>query len=336
MSTGIAGFQTGVMFAKQATSGTLATTGFMLLPAEDSDSLTHGQTYLDRKPTYGNRTQASYMYTRDATMPGGDLPAWALGMDGTSLALLHMCRMFFQNYSITSGTASVGSHAWAFTPRSANPALLSSYDLYTVAKVTGLTGNANEWYRDCVGVAMAGAWSAGEALTLKTTIQSMDFSLAGTPSGWGGTATNLKVIGAPSLCVTASTNGTDYTTYPSSVGFNLMFETEDIAGACTNRARITTGQFGGDASLTVPRNSDLFNIVETNGDIAGTIALAFRPSGTYSTGASGTYTSNLLIYGKFDRNDSPAGPSGDITADLQFHVCDAAWTVYSDLGSAAI
>ena len=124
MSTGIAGFQTGVMIAKQATSGTLATTGFMLLPAEDNDSLTHGQTYLDRKPTYGNRTQASSMHTRDYTMPGGDLPAWALGMDGTSLALIHMCRMFFQNYSITDGTAAIGSHAWAFTPRASHSGLL--------------------------------------------------------------------------------------------------------------------------------------------------------------------------------------------------------------------
>jgi hypothetical protein len=336
MSTGIAGFQTGVMIAKQATSGTLATTGFMLLPAEDNDSLTHGQTYLDRKPTYGNRTQASSMHTRDYTMPGGDMPAWAIGIDGTSLALLAVCRLFFQNYSIANSATGIGSHAWTFTPRSTNPSTLASYELYSVAKVTGQSGNANEWYRDCVGVGLAGAWSAGEALTLKPTIQSMAYSLAGTPSGWGGNATDLKVIGASTLCVTASTNGTDYTTYPSSLSFNFAYEAEDIAGACTNRARITLGDFSGEASLTVPRNSDLFNIVETNGDIAGTLAIRLRPSGTYDTGSQGTYTSNLYMYGKYLRNDNPAGPSGDITADLEFHVQDVSWTTYSDLGSAAI
>ena len=86
MSVGIAGFQTGMMFAKQATSGTLATTGFMLLPMEDNDSLTHGQAYIERNPAYGQRTQASGMHTRDHTMPGGDMGAVAMGMDGTSLA----------------------------------------------------------------------------------------------------------------------------------------------------------------------------------------------------------------------------------------------------------
>lgn len=336
MSVGIAGFQTGVMFAKQAASGTLATTGFMLLPAEDNDSLTHGQSYIDRNPTFGNRTQASTMHTRDYTMPGGDLPAVALGMDGTSLAFLNLCRLFFQNYSIASSDTGIGSHAWTFTPKSSNPTTLGGYDLYTVAKVTGLAGNTNEYYRDCVATGLTGAWSAGEPFTLKPTIQSMAYSFGGTPSGWGGAATALKTISASTLCVTASVNGTDYTPYPSSIDFNLMFEAEDIAGACTNRARITLGAFSGDASMTVPRNTDLFNIVETNGDIAGTIAIRFRPSGTYDTGSQGTYTSNLYLYGKYLRNDNPAGPGGDITADLEFHVQDASWTTYSDLGSSAI
>lgn len=337
MSVGIAGFQTGVMFAKQATSGTLATTGFMLLPAEDNDSLTSGQNYIDRRPTFGNRTQPSGMHTRDYTMPGGDMPGWALGMDGTSLAFLHLCRMFFQNYSIASSDVGIGSHAWTFTPRSTNPSALSSYELYTVVGVTGLADDSkNAWYRDCVAVGMAGDWSAGDALTLKNTIQSMAISYDGTPSGWGGTADDLKVIGAASLCVTASVNGTDYTMYPSSVSWNFSYNADDIPGACTNRARITLGDFSGDASLTVPRNSDLYNLVETDGDIAGTLALKFRPSGTYDTGGQGTFTSDLTIYGKYLRNDYPTGPSTDVTADLQFQVQDVSWTTYSDLGSAAI
>ena len=336
MSVGIAGFQTGVMMAKQSAAGTLATTGFMLLPAEDNDSLTHGQEYIDRNPTYGNRTQASGMHTRDYTMPGGDMPAVALGMDGTSLAFLGLCRLFFQNYSIASSATGIGSQAWTFTPRSSNPTTLGGYELYTVAKVTGLAGDRNEYYRDCVATGLAGEWSAGEALTLKPTIQSMAHSFGGTPTGWGGAATDLKIISASALCVTAGVNGTDYTPYPSSLNFNFEYESEDIPGACTNRARITLGAFSGEASLTVPRNTDLYNIVETNGDIAGTLTLALRPSGSYDTGSQGTFTSNLTMYGKYLRNDNPAGPGGDITADLEFHVQDVSWTTYSDLGSVAI
>ena len=286
MSIGISGFSTGLMFAKQATDGTLATTGFMLLPAEDASGLTPGQVYIDRSPAYGLRTQASGMHTRDHTMPGGDMPSWAVGIDGTSLALIHNLRMFFQNYSIANSATGIGSHAWTFTPRAQNGTALDAYDLYTVVNVTGLAGDRNEHYRDCISMKMAGAWSPGSPLSIKQTIQSMDITQDGTPAGWGGAATELKVMNASSLCFTAEVDGSSYTLYPSSFGFNWDMNAEDIVGACTSsgRARMTPGNFTGDSTLTLPRNTDMYALAETNGDVAGTLTVRLRPSGNYTTG----------------------------------------------------
>ena len=338
MSIGIAGFSTGVMFAKQANAGTLATSGFMLLPAEDTGGLSAGQVYAERNPSYGMRTQASSMHSRDYTMPGGDMANWAVGIDGSSLALLHMLRMFFQNYSIISGTGQIGSHAWEFTPRPQNGDSLSDYDLYTVVNITGLSGNKNEWYRDCMSMAMAGDWSPGNPLTGKQSIQSMAYSHAGTPSGWGSAADDLKVITAPTLCTQVTVDGSTYQLYPSAVKWKWTLNAEDIVGACSDsgRARMTPCHFSGEATLTIPRNSDLYAIVETNGDIAGTIALNLRPDGNYTTGAMGTYTGNIRMYGKFLRSAMPSGPGGDVTDDLVMHVQDVSWLQYSDLGSSAI
>jgi len=338
MSIGIAGFSTGIMFALQANDGTLATTGFMLLPSEDASGLTPGQVYLDRNPSYGVRTQASSFHTRDHTMPGGDMASWAVGIDGTSLALIHNLRMFFQNYSIADSITGIGSHAWTFTPRAQNGTALDAYDLYTVVNITGLAGNTNEHYRDCMSMAMAGAWSAGDALTIKQTIQSMAITQDGTPSGWGNAATELKVISAPTLCVTAAVDGSTYSLYPSALSWNWTYNAEDIVGACSTdgRARITPAHFSGEASLTIPRNSDMYAIAETNGNIAGTLTLALRPSGNYATGLLGTYTNDITMYGKFLRPDKPSGPGGDITGDLQLHVQDVSWLMYSDLGSSVI
>ena len=336
MSIGIAGFSTGCMFALQTTDGTVATTGFMLLPAEDASGLTAGQAYIERNPSYGVRTQSSSFHSRGNTMPGGDLSSWAVGIDGTSLALIHQLRMFFQNYSISASAIGIGSHAWTFTPRAQNGTALDSYDLYTVVNVTGLASTTNEWYRDCIGVAMAGAWSAGDTLTIKSTVQSMAISQAGTPTGWGGAATALKVLDASTIGVTVGVDGSTYTMYPSALSWNWTYNAEDIVGAGSDRARITPAHFSGDASLTVPRNSDMYAIAETNGDVAGTLTLALRPSGTYSTGGTGTYTNNIVMYGKFLRPDKPSGPGGDITGDLQLHVQDVSWLLYSDVGSSII
>lgn len=335
MSVGIAGFSTGIAIAKQATAGTLATTGFAILPAEDSDSLTHGQTYRDRGAAYGLRTQPASFYARDATMPGGDMPSWALGMDGSSSALLAISRMFFQSYTIATA-AGVGTFLWTFAPHAANKAALSSYETWTLAKVTGLAGDTNEWYRDCMAVAMAGNWAPGEALTIKPTIQSLAFSHAGTPSGWGAAPTALKTIGAPNLGVAAHVTGSVYTLYPSAVSWNWTYNAEDIAGAGVNRARITYGNFSGDCSLTVPRNSDLYAAVETYGGTIGTIAIALRPTGNYASGGAGTLTADLYMYGMFNRLDKPAGPGGDITDEMTMKVQNVSFQVYSDIGSAAI
>jgi len=338
MSIGISGFSTGQMFALQANPGTLATTGFMLLPAEDSSGLTPGQVYIDRNPAYGLRTQASGMHTRDHTMPGGDLASWAVGIDGTSLALLHNLRMFFQNYSIANSATGIGSHAWTFTPRAQNGTALDAYDLYTVVNITGLAGDRNEHYRDCISMKMAGAWSPGSPLSIKQTIQSMDITQDGTPAGWGGAATELKVMNASSLCFTAEVDGSSYTLYPSSFGFDWDMNAEDIVGACTSsgRARMTPGNFTGNSTLTLPRNNDMYALAETNGDVAGTLTVRLRPSGNYTTGSLGTYTGDIKMYGKYMRPDKPSGPGGDITGDLEFHVQDVSWLQYSDVGSSIL
>jgi len=113
---------------------------------------------------------------------------------------------------------------------------------------------------------------------------------------------------------------------------------EDIVGACTSsgRARMTPGNFTGNSTLTLPRNTDMYALAETNGDIAGTLTVRLRPSGNYTTGSLGTYTNDIKMYGKYMRPDKPAGPGGDVTGDLEFHVQDVSWLCYSDLGSSIL
>lgn len=337
MSIGMAGFQTGVAIAKQGVNGTAATTGYVFLPAEDNDSLDYGQNYIDRSPAYGLRTKPAEFHRRDYIMPGGQLPSWAVGFGGSSVELLTVLRCFYQNYTITDAGGGSSGYTWAFSPLTTNKASLANYETYTVSKVTGLTGTRNVYYRDSLGIGLDESWSAGDVLKMKLGVQSITTSIAGTPSGWGAAPTTLRTIGASEQAWYLYINSGTHTLYPTDLSSSVNFAAPDIAGAGLGyRARITLGDMSGNCTLTVPRNSDVWQALEDAGDAYGTIRRVLSPASTYVTGTLNAITANTYWYGKLLRDPMPAGPSEDVTGPIEMEVHNYTWSLLSAVGSAAI
>lgn len=335
MSLGLAGFHTGVAIAKQTGAGTVATTGFVFLPAEDADSLDYGQSYIQRNPAYGLRTNPAEFHRRDAILPGGQLPSWAVGFGGTSLELITMLRAFFQNYSITDAGGGSSGYTWEFSPLTTNKAALGNYETYTVSKVTGLSGTRNVYFRDCLGVGLDLSWSSGDLLKAKLGVQAITTSIDGTPSGWGSVPTVLNTIGAAEQTWYLYINSGTHTLYPSDTSSSWNFAAPDITTAGgTNRGRITPGVFSGNCTLTVPRNGDLWQALEDAGDAYGTLRCALTPSTTID-GTIAT-TSNIYMYGKCLRAAMPAGPAEDVTDTLEMNVHAVKWSLLSAVGSSGI
>lgn len=336
MSIGLAGFHTGVAIAKQGTNGTAATTGYVFLPAEDADSLDYGQTYIQRNPAYGLRTNPGEFHRRDYYLPGGQLPSWAVGFDGSSVALLTLLRAFYQNYTITDAGGGSSGYTWGFSPLTANKAGIANYETYTVSKVTGLSGTRNIYYRDCIGVGLDLSWSAGDVLKAKLGVQSISTTINGTPSGWGSVPTVWRTIGAAEQVWTLFNAGGTFTLYPSDVSSSVSFAAPDIAAAGVGyRARITPGVFSGNCTLTVPRNGDMWQAIEDAGDVLGTLRCVMSPASTFISGtiaAIGT----AFWFGKLLRTPMPAGPTEDVTDSLELNVHNHTWSVLSAVGSAAI
>jgi hypothetical protein len=337
MSIGLAGFHTGVAIAKQGTNGTAATTGFVFLPAEDADSLDYGQSYIQRNPAYGLRTNPGEFHRRDYYMPGGQLPSWAMGFDGSSVALLTLLRAFYQNYTITDAGGGSSGYTWAFSPLTANKSSIASYETYTVSKVTGLSGTRNIYYKDSIGVGLDLNWSAGDVLKAKLGVQSISTSISGTPSGWGAVPTVWRTIGASEQAWSLYISTGTFTLYPTDISSSVNFAAPDIAGAGLGyRARITPGIFSGNCTLTVPRNADVWQAIEDAGDVMGTFVCTLSPAATYTSGTLNAITATARWFGKLLRDPMPAGPSEDVTGALEMNVHNHTWSVLSAVGSAAI
>ena len=331
MSMGHGVWETSIAIGLQDTVDEVAS-DLYLLKIDGSDSLTFGAQMMDRSPTYGNRLRPEQAYRKDTELPAGALGPWALRMDEDNRGLLMTLDMFYQRYNIISG-GTLAADDWTFQAIGTYNAIASMH-LYSVRKAIADGDGDYEIYVDAIANGLSHSWSTGNGWAITPDIQSLTATVgtnATTGTDFGGI-----VLDTPEISPTMEINGTSYILYPSAISINESNNMPDASAAgVAQRPRLVIGNYSGDLSMTLPRNTFTGKVKDAyDADYTGTFKVAFRPSsGTYSTGG-GTLAADYTAYVKLDIPPNPAGGDGEAMFELTGQLVQAAtWLVKSDLSS---
>ena len=326
MSEATHGWETWIRFAKQAGQGTVGSTWFTY-DSDGADSLTQGEAPINRTGITGLRKPVAGAYRRGHYMPGGALGAYPFNMGTESTPLLLLLRNHCGSYAVASGGGTVES-TFTFTPLTAQVAT-ADWPYLSWQKDTGIAG-AGELYLDSWTDELAINWAVdSQYTTLTPTIKALSGGTTQTITG-DGTGLTAGFFDAATISVTW--NGTAI--YPTAIDWTSQNNTPDgIASSVRGRKRLSIGDFTGNVTLSMPRDSS-FNtwFVDQYGNATqGTLTI----SGTLSTDYGTTLSSDALSFGltsylMVNPVTQPTG-QGELIDSVVFTMNDWSLSVVSDL-----
>lgn len=250
MSSTHAGFETWIRFGPEPAAG-IGTAGSLwhTWDSEGGDSLTMGEAPIDRASVYGARGKRSGNYRRGGFLPGGGLPATPFCMDGSSLGMLRLMRMFFQKVTQTSGGGSI-AELWSFSPLGTNPDS-GSWFTGCVQVMPGVAGAARSYLGGVVD-SLNFHWETGQPLTITPTWKFLNGATNVTVAG-NGTPCTGGFLQPPSLTLTWQGQAI----YPTTLDIDLANGLYDVTSS-SQRGRRThvLGNFTGEVNLGLWRDDN--------------------------------------------------------------------------------
>ena len=299
-------WETWCRFAKQSGTGVAGTT-FHTYDADAADSLTMGETPIERTGVHGARGMKAAHYRKGQYLPGGQLGPYPFHMDANSAEMLKLWTCHFQGSALGTGDGTA-PNLWTLTPATSQIDSGAFYYL-TFQKDTGIAG-AGEQYLDCLIDEMVFSWAADQQyLTIQPTIKALTGGTTTTVTG-DGTAIDNGYFTCNDLDITF--NGTAI--YPTSFSVTTRNGIPDRQTVSVRgRKSFSLDHITGEVSLSIPRDSDFDTWFVDNYGNTGTFNIQGTLPSSFGTTVGGTALSfDYTVYAEVNPVAQPTGQSGEL------------------------